>query len=159
MKRAALITLAVACAATPAVGQTLKPLAEARLRWEHVDQGGLPDAADAVTVRLRTGLSLEAGRWSALAEAQGNLAIVGDYFDGVHPDARRPLIGDPQSIGLYRAQVQYRAPGITLTGGRQRLILEDERFVGAAAIRNNGQSFDAVRAEVAPIKGVKADIT
>lgn len=148
-------------AALPAAAQTvtLTPLAEARLRWERVDQGDLPRRADAVTARVRTGIAATAGPWSALAEAQGNLAIVPDYFDGVHPDPTRPLIGDPQSIGLYRAQVQYRADAFTLTAGRQRIALDDERFVGTAAIRNNGQTFDAVRAELVPVKGVKADLS
>ena len=148
-------------AALPAAAQTvtLTPLAEARLRWERVDQGDLPRRADAVTARVRTGIAATAGPWSALAEAQGNLAIVPDYFDGVHPDPTRPLIGDPQSIGLYRAQVQYKTDALTLTAGRQRIALDDERFVGAAAIRNNGQTFDAVRAELVPVKGVKADLS
>ena len=148
-------------AALPATAQTvtLTPLAEARLRWEQVDQADLPRRSDAVTVRLRTGIAATAGHWSALAEAQGNLAIVPDYFDGVHPDATRPLIGDPQSIGLYRAQVQYKSAPLTLTAGRQRIALDDERFVGAAQIRNNGQTFDAVRAELVPVKGVKADLS
>ncbi|MDR6127725.1 hypothetical protein QE361_000320 [Sphingomonas sp. SORGH_AS802] len=148
-------------AALPAAAQTvtLTPLAEARLRWERVDQGDLPRRADAVTARVRTGIAATAGPWSALAEAQGNLAIVPDYFDGVHPDATRPLVGDPQSIGLYRAQVQYRTDALILTAGRQRIALDDERFVGTAAIRNNGQTFDAVRAELVPVKGVKADLS
>ena len=147
--------------ALPAAAQTvtLTPLAEARLRWERVDQRDLPRRANAVTARVRTGIAATAGPWSALAEAQGNLAIVPDYFDGVHPDATRPLIGDPQSIGLYRAQVQYKTDAFTLTAGRQRIALDDERFVGTAAIRNNGQTFDAVRAELVPVKGVKADLS
>ena len=148
-------------AALPAAAQTvtLTPLAEARLRWERVDQRDLPRRSDAVTARVRTGIAATAGPWSALAEAQGNLAIVPDYFDGVHPDATRPLVGDPQSIGLYRAQVQYRTDALILTAGRQRIALDDERFVGTAAIRNNGQTFDAVRAELVPVKGVKADLS
>jgi len=148
-------------AALPAAAQTvtLTPLAEARLRWERVDQRDLPRRSDAVTARVRTGIAATAGPWSALAEAQGNLAIVPDYFDGVHPDPTRPLIGDPRSIGLYRAQVQYRTDALILTAGRQRIALDDERFVGTAAIRNNGQTFDAVRAELVLVKGVKADLS
>lgn len=156
-----LLLSAPVLAASPLAAQTvtLKPLAEARLRWEQVDQDGLPQKADAVTARIRTGLVATTGRWSALAEAQGNLAIVPDYFDGVHPDPNRPLIGDPQSIGLYRAQIQYKSDPFTLTAGRQRIALDDERFVGAAQIRNNGQTFDAVRVELVPVKGVKADVS
>ncbi len=146
--------------AAPAAAQTIAPLVDVRVRHEHVDQAGLPGDADAVTTRVRAGVQVSEGPWSALAEAQGNLAIIGRYYDGLSgPATRRPQISDPQSIGLYRAQVQYRSAPLTVTAGRQRIQLDDERFVGAAAIRNNGQSFDAVRTEIVPVKGVKADVT
>ncbi len=155
----ALPLVSLVCAA-PAAAQTISPLVDARLRHEHVEQDGLPRNANAVTARIRTGVQVSEGPWSALAEAQGNLAIVGSYYDGLHGSALlRPLVGDPQSIGLYRAQLQYRTTPLTVTAGRQRIQLDDERFVGAAAIRNNGQTFDAVRAEIVPVKGVKADVT
>ncbi len=151
--------LTLICAA-PAAAQTITPLIDTRLRHEHVEQNGLRDDADAVTARIRAGLQVTEGPWSALAEAQGNLAIVGKYYDGLQGSATsRPQIADPQSIALYRAQVQYRSAPLTVTAGRQRIQLEDERFVGAAGIRNNGQTFDAVRAEIVPVKGVKADVT
>ncbi len=146
--------------AVPAAAQTIAPSIDVRVRHEHVDQAGLPGDADAVTTRVRAGVQVSDGRWSALAEAQGNLAIVDDYYDGLHgPATLRPLIADPQNVGLYRAQVQYRSAPLTVTAGRQRIQLDDERFVGAAGIRNNGQSFDAVRAEIVPMKGLKADVT
>ncbi|WP_373276473.1 alginate export family protein [Sphingomonas kyungheensis] len=146
--------------AMPAAAQTLTPLVEARLREEHVVQDGLPDSSDAVTARIRAGVQAKRGAWTALAEAQGNLAIVGDYYDGLHGSAtQRPQIGDPQNIALYRAQLQYRSDPLTVTAGRQRLQIDDERFVGAAGFRNNGQTFDAVRAELRPLRGVKADLT
>jgi hypothetical protein len=152
--------VAATLGATPVAAQTVKPLVDVRLRYEGVDQVGLPETADAVTTRVRAGLQVSEGPWSALAEAQGNLAIVGEYYDGLHGSAtRRPLVSDPGSVGLYRAQIQYRTTPLTVTAGRQRIQLDDERFVGAAAIRNNGQTFDAVRTEFAPLTGVKADVT
>lgn len=67
---------AVLAVAGPACAQTisLKPIAEARLRYEHVDQDGLAqEKADALTVRARAGLTTRAaacrrrswgrGRW------------------------------------------------------------------------------------------------
>lgn len=149
----------IATVATPAVGQTLAPLADARLRYEHVDQAGLPRTADAGTVRVRAGVQATAGRWSALAEAQGNLALIDRYFDGLHADPARPLVADPQNVALYRAQVRYRAPRWAVTAGRQRIAIADERFVGTAAIRNNGQTFDAVRLEATPAPRLTADVT
>lgn len=156
-----LLTLALLIGATPATAQTitLKPLVDARLRYETATQDGLAADADAVTIRVRTGVQATTGAWSALVEAQGNLAIVDDYYDGLHGAATRPLVADPQNIGLYRAQLQYRTPVVTLTGGRQRIALDDERFVGNIPFRQNAQTFDAGRVELTPVKGLKADIS
>ncbi len=147
--------------ATPAAAQDikLKPLAEARIRYEHVDQAGLADTADALTIRARAGLLASLGNWSATVEAQGNLAAIGDYDDGLHGASTRPLVADPQNVALYLANLRYAAPGIALTAGRQRIALDDERFVGASAFRQSGQSFDAVRAEWTGVPKLKVDLT
>ena len=150
---------AAVAAAQPACAQEVEALAEARLRYEHVEQDGLAQDADAVTARVRAGVQVSEGAWSVLAEAQGTMAIDDRYYDGLHGAATRPLVGDPENIALYRAQVQYRSAPLTVTAGRQRITLDDERFVGGAAIRQNAQSFDAVRAEVTPIKGLKLDLS
>lgn len=156
------ITTAGALAtAGPACAQqtSITPLIEARTRYEHVDQAGIADTADAVTIRVRAGVEIRHGAWAALGEAQGNLAVVGDYYDGLHGVATRPTIGDPENVAIYRAQLQYRSKPFTVTAGRQRITLDDERFVGNAGFRNNAQTFDAVRGEIVPVKGVKLDLT
>lgn len=157
-------TLAILLALAPAgvahaQDVTLKPLGEARLRYEQVDQDGLAAEADALTLRVRAGVEAKAGCWSALVEGQGNLAIVDDYFDGLHGAATRPLVADPENIALARAQIRYASPTFAVTAGRQRIALDDERFVGSVPFRQNGQSFDAVRTEITPAKGVKADLS
>jgi len=137
----------------------LQPIADARLRYEHVDQADLPRNADAVTLRVRSGLSASAGKISALVEAQGMLAINDRYFDGLHGGASdRPLVADPQNINLSRAQLRYQAGGFALTAGRQNIALDDERFVGGAAFRQSIQTFDAVRTEWSRA-GIKADLS
>jgi len=155
------LVLGSAIAATPALAQdiTLKPLAEARVRYETVDQAGLPTDADALTIRVRSGIQASSGPLTAIVEAQGTLAVVGDYYDGLHGAATRPLVADPQNIALNRAQLQYRTKAIAVTVGRQRITLDDERFVGAVAFRDNGQTFDAARVEWTGVKGLKADVT
>ena len=161
MRMTYLLTAATMAAAGPACAQTiaLKPLAEARLRYENVDQAGLARDADALTMRVRGGLVATSGGWSATVEGQGNLGVLNDYYDGVNGAATRPLVADPQNIALYLANVQYKSKTFTLTGGRQRIALDDERFVGNVAFRQNAQTFDAVRAELTPIKGLKADVS
>lgn len=151
--------LAGFAAAVPATAQTIKPLAEARLRYEQADQAGLASDANALTLRVRAGVQASHGPLTALVEAQGNLAIAGDHCDGLHGAATRPLIADPQNVAISRAQLGLKLPYASLTAGRQRIALDDERFVGGVGFRQNGQSFDAVRAEVTPIKGLKADLT
>jgi len=147
-------------AATPATAQTLtlKPLIDARLRYEQVEQDGLPLDAEAVTLRVRAGVQASHGPLTAIVEAQGNLAVVDQWFDGLSGSASRPLIADPENVAIHRAQLALKLPVVTLTAGRQRIQLDDERFVGAVGFRQNGQSFDAVRAEVTPVKGLKADL-
>ncbi|MFN4096361.1 MAG: hypothetical protein ACK4GG_06315 [Sphingomonas sp.] len=144
--------------ATPTTAQSLTPLIDPRLRYEQVEQDGLPVDADAVTLRVRAGVQASEGPLTALVEAQGNVAVAGRYFDGLSGSATLPLIADPENVAIYRAQIALKLPVVTLTAGRQRIMLDDERFVGAVGFRQNGQSFDAVRAEVAPVKGVKADL-
>ncbi|WP_298394913.1 hypothetical protein [Sphingobium sp.] len=156
-----LASAAMLAVAGPAYAQqiSLKPVAEARLRYEHADQDGLAEEkSDALTLRARAGLTASSGALSATVVGQGTLALVDDYYDGVNGAATRPIIADPENIALYIAQLQYRTKALTLTGGRQKIALDDERFVGNVAFRYNGQTFDAVRAELAPAKGLKLDV-
>lgn len=164
-RRLAAATLAAPSAlsleAAPALADPIKltPTEDVRLRYERVEQDGIARAADAVTIRARSGVAASSGPWSALVEAQGNLAIVDHYDDTVGNGAGYPTVGDPENIALYRAQLQYKSAPLTLTGGRQKIGLEDERFVGAAAIRQNSRSFDAVRGQLSLTKHLRADLT
>lgn len=160
MKRL-ILTVASLAAADPACAQSiaLKPLMEMRFRYEHVDQDDLPRDAAALTLRLRGGVEAKAGRLSAILEGQGTLAVTDHYYDGLHGPQRQPLVADPKNVALYRAQVHWQGDGVALTVGRQRIALDDERFVGAIQFRDNGQTFDAVRAEVMPFRGLKADVS
>ncbi|HEY6868289.1 MAG TPA: alginate export family protein, partial [Novosphingobium sp.] len=161
---AAAVALATATLATPALaapgdpvkvgeGLTLDPILDGRLRWEHVDTPTLD--ADAVTLRLRAGAELRhASGLALLAEADGTLALDDHYNAFAFPIAsrqRRPayaVVADPMNIALNRLQVQYKTKALTLTVGRQRINLDDQRFVGSVGWRQNEQTFDAARAEV-----------
>ena len=154
-------TTAALAVAGPACAQDIKltPLIDGRVRYEHVDQDGIARDADALTVRVRGGVQATSGPWSTLIEAQGTLAAIDDYYDGVQGAATRPLVADPENVALYRAQLQYRTKALAVTAGRQRIVLDDERFVGNVAFRDNGQTFDAVRAEVTAIPKLKLDVS
>lgn len=145
-----------AAPATQAQDIVVKPLVDARLRWEQVDQDGLR-LGDAVTLRVRSGAEASHGRWSALIESEATLGIVQQYNDGLNGRAGYPTIADPQNIELNRAQLRYAAPGASITVGRQVLELGDQRFVGSASFRQNQQSYDAARATWAPAKKLSID--
>ncbi|WP_375272240.1 hypothetical protein [Sphingomonas sp.] len=139
---------------------TLEPLAEARLRYEGVEQDGLPRRSDAVTIRARAGVQASIDRLSALIEGEGTLAIGTRYFDGLEGDTGRPTIADPQNIEANRAQLSYAVPDrANFTVGRQYLTLADQRFVGAAKFRQNAQTFDAARAEVTLLPKLTLDVS
>ncbi len=148
-------------AATAAAAQDIavKPLIDARLRYESVNQDGLPREADAITLRARTGVQVTRGRWAVLVESEETLDIIGRYFDGIHGDARRPLVADPRNLELNRAQLSYTAPSATLTAGRQRIELLDQRFVGSSDFRQNQQTYDAVRLQWHGLPHLSADLT
>lgn len=160
MKRPLLAVLLLG-SASPAYAQavTLAPLVETRLRYETVAQDGLVDEAQAVTIRVRAGVQASTGPWSMQALAQGNLATVDRFNDGLNGSAQRPLVADPQNVALYVAELRYRTPALAVTAGRQRITIDDERFVGNASFRNNAQTYDAVRVEWSAGKNVKADMT
>ena len=133
-------------------GLTLDPIIEGRLRYEHVDQP--TSDADAVTMRMRAGAELKhKSGLSLLVEGVGTLGIVNDYNAfpfAIASRQRRPgfaVVADPMTIGLNRLQVQYKSKPLTVTFGRQRVNLDDQRFVGNAGWRQNEQTFDAARVE------------
>ncbi|MBB4640899.1 alginate export family protein [Rhizorhapis suberifaciens] len=162
MKKYLLGTALLAVVSTPAMADTfkLKPLIDMRLRYENVDQDGFTEDADAVTVRTRAGAELANKSWSFLVEAEGTLAINEDYNSGVNGKASFPVVADPENIELNRAQVQFKGlPKTVVTVGRQRINLDDQRFVGSVGWRDNEQTFDAVRVEWTGIKNLKLDAT
>jgi hypothetical protein len=159
---ALLITLATPALAADGEPIQIKPIVEARLRWENVDQGALD--ADAVTLRMRAGAEARLGSLSLLAEGEGTVAPVNDYNAFPFPiddRQRRPeyaVVADPQNLELNRLQLQYKSKTVTATVGRQRINLDDQRWVGSVGWRQNEQTFDAARGE-AKLGPVSLDLT
>jgi hypothetical protein len=131
---------------------TIDPIIDARLRYESVDQPATD--ADALTLRLRAGADVNIGSgFSLLAEGEGTLALVDNYNAFPFPiaDSQRrtaySVVADPMNVELNRLQIQYKSKPLTVTIGRQRINLDDQRWVGAVGWRQNEQTFDAARAE------------
>jgi len=138
-------------------------LLDIRGRWEHVDQtktATLKDDANADTVR--TQLGWETGAWrdlKALLEFQ-DVSHLGPEDYAVNPPgattpplngadkARYPLVNDPDEVELNRLQLNWSPiQEFSATLGRQRVLIDDQRFVGNVGWRQNEQTFDAARTE------------
>ncbi|HTU68290.1 MAG TPA: alginate export family protein [Steroidobacteraceae bacterium] len=152
------------CLSAPALADEpppLKPLFDARLRVENVDQDGVPEDAHATTLRLRAGFET-AKKWntSLLVEGEGVVPIQTNYRPDplVASRTQYPVVADPEGYEVNRFQlVNTSLPGTTVTLGRQRLLLDDQRFIGASAWRQNEQTFDALRVVNRSVKNLTVD--
>jgi hypothetical protein len=130
-------------------GATFDPIIDLNVRYESVAQDNPTADADAITARLRLGGEVKVDGFSFLAEGEGTLAILDDYNDTLPGNGVEPfsVVADPENIELNRLQIGYMKDGNGVTIGRQRINLDDQRFVGAVGWRQNEQTFDAVRAQ------------
>jgi len=119
--------------------------ADVRFRLEHVEQKNALQNAAASTLRIRPGYQTGAWRgFSALIEVESVLAIDDDYNSTVNGKTTRSVVADPQATEINRAQLAYAGfPSTKLVYGRQRLILDNSRFVGNVGWRQNEQTYDA----------------
>ena len=163
---------APAPAAAPASAGTISDavaaghlLLEMRARFEYVNQTKtrvLTDNAQAYT--LRTRLGWETGEWNnlkALVEFE-DVRLIGPERYAVNVPgattpplngankAKYPLVNDPEVTELNRLQLTW-TPSAAFSGtlGRQRINIDDQRFIGAVGWRQDEQTFDALRLDAA----------
>lgn len=127
-----------------------------RLRDEYVDRdaAATPDTSDALTLRARLAYSSAVWRGvDASIEYEGVTAWdQGRYNSGVNGITSRPVIADPTGSELNQAWLRYRGlPWTTITLGRQRYTLDNQRFVGNVGWRQNEQTYDGVSAVLKPV--------
>jgi hypothetical protein len=145
-----------------ALAQT-RPLVDIRVRYEEVDQTGIPLDAHAVTLRARLGA--QTGKFldtQLLAEGEAMTPLNHDYRpdNAVPTYTRYPVVPDPENYVLNRlALTNTSLPQTTVTVGRQRINLDDQRFVGASNWRQNEVTFDAARIVNQSIKNLTLDLT
>ena len=148
-----------------------KPILEVRARYEDVDQTGFAVDAQAITVRTRLGW--ETGSWNHL-KALVELETVGhlgpEHFAVNVPGAATPplngpakalypIVNDPDVTELNRAQLTWTPSAMfSATAGRQRIVIDDQRFVGNVGWRQDEQTFDGARVDLAlgPVKATYA---
>lgn len=133
-----------------------KVLVDARYRYEHVDQDGFADEADAHTLRVRAGF--QTGKvWDlqGLIELEGVLQLNDDFNDTVNGNTTYPIVADPEDFQINRLQIEYTGlPQTAVTIGRQRINFDNQRFIGGVAFRQNEQTFDAARVTNTSVDGL-----
>lgn len=136
-----------------------KVLADFRLRYEGADFENLEETADALTYRARIGLETGAfAHTKFLVEIDHVQDIAGDFNSTINGKTGFPVIADPNVTELNRFQLTNTSlPDTTVTVGRQRIILDDSRFVGNVGWRQNEQTYDAVRVVNTSLKGLTLD--
>lgn len=123
-----------------------------RFRYEHAAQQGL-DASQAFTLRTRVGY--ETPRWHGLyglAEFENTWAMNLSQYQATPPPGGRAVIADPRNNQLNQLFLGYSGYNSSFKGGRQIVNLDNQRFVGAVAWRQNDQTFDAVRVTTEVLK-------
>lgn len=137
-----------------------RPIFEMRARYEGVDQTRTAVLTqDAQALTLRTVLGWETAEWrglKGLVEFEDVRALSERY--AVNPPgattpplngadkARYPLVNNPETTELNRAQISWSpSQAFSAVVGRQRIVIDDQRFVGGVAWRQDEQTFDAAR--------------
>ena len=122
-----------------------------RYRYEFVDQDSFTEDANASTLRVR--LNYTTGTWNAwsgFVEFDHVMEVFADDFNsgsGTSSADRNiyPVVADPSGSDLNQLYLQY-APNDNWRAriGRQRILLDDQRYVGGVGWRQNEQTYDAL---------------
>ncbi len=125
---------------------------DARLRHEQIDDDAFARDARADTLRLRLGLHGEFGHgWSGLVEGAG-VASAGDHYNsGANGRTSYPAVTDPRGGEFNQYWLRWQGDRFGATAGRQRLLLDNERWVGNVGWRQHEQTFDAVELRWQPL--------
>lgn len=150
---AALAILALALAQAESLPG--KVILESRLRLESVDQDGFASDAQALTLRTRLGYETPALHgFKALIEGENVVVLNGDYNSTTNGKLGYPVVADPGTTELNRAQISWTGQQADFVLGRQRIILGNARFVGNVGYRQNEQTYDAARLSFRPTQSV-----
>ena len=119
-----------------------------RYRVELVEQDNPLEDATAST--LKTRLKYATGSYngfSAVLEFDSvNSVLLDKEYNaaGRDGDPRYSVVADPEGTDLNESYVQYSGSGFTAKYGRQRIVLDNQRFLGGVAWRQQEQTFDAI---------------
>ena len=151
--RLALLPLAMAAACVHAeepvsLGDALiggKFNLDSRVRYEGVDDDAIVRDASAVTLRNRLGYKTAPWHgFTLFAELEDVRALDESYNSTGNGRTQYPVVADPEGSEWNQAYVAWDSgKGTQLIAGRQRIILDNARFIGNVGWRQNEQTYDA----------------
>jgi hypothetical protein len=143
-------------AAEPGGGMSLRGFGDARLRFESVTSD-LPAAEeDLLTLRVQAGAETHLSQGTTLL---GEVEWVADlYREEMQDGPPGPVIPDREALEINRLQLTHDFGAGQIVAGRQRVALDDERFVGTSAFRQNEQTYDAARVSVPALGPIAIDM-
>lgn len=121
-----------------------------RYRYEMVDQENFAKDANASTLRTRLNYkTADYSGWRFFIEVDDVTEIWGDHYNagaGNTPDRTQyPVVADPTGTEINQAWVSFQFNDKASTKlGRQRILLDNQRFVGGVGWRQNEQTYDAL---------------
>jgi Alginate export len=115
-----------------------------RYRYENVDQDNALEEADASTLRSRiTYTTLPLKGWQAQVEVDDVSEIGDDDYNSTSNNERGySVVADPDGTEFNQAWLSYTGCDTVAKAGRQRILLDNERFVGGVGWRQNEQTYD-----------------
>ncbi|NOS89600.1 MAG: alginate export family protein [Methylococcaceae bacterium] len=116
-------------------------------RYENVNQDlGKTQTANANTARLRAGLmSPTFFGFQGYAEYEGNLAMQEDYNSTRNKNVGYSTVADPEKSELNQLWLTFNGiPDTIIKGGRQRIKLDDDRYIGNVGWRQMETTYDGV---------------
>ena len=132
---------------------------EFRYRFEHVDQDGVAEKAKASTLKSRINFeTLEFHRSSLFLEVD-NVSYLGDddFNNFRNNNTQYPVVADPDGAHVNQAYLNLNGSRGYLRLGRQRINVNNQRFVGGVAWRQNEQTLDALSLHAEPSGKVEVD--
>lgn len=125
-----------------------------RLRYESADIDGT-DKGQATT--LKTRLTYTSGTFNGFGltlEADDTTELVEEDYSTVVVNRGTAAIADPEVTEMNQAFVSYKTGGTVFKYGRQRILLDNQRFVGGVGWRQDEQTYDAFSISSKPTEGL-----
>ncbi len=119
---------------------------EVRYRYENVEQDGISNNANVSTIRTNVGFKTgEYKNFQALIEGQlVNNIGPNEYNSTTNGKTTYPVVADPNVAEINELWVTYSGIKDTIFKvGRQKVNLDNQRFIGTVNWRQNDQTYDA----------------